>query len=230
MFTRSDLNKKVKELDCTQHWRKFYKDEAQRLKNLHPTRNEDRRTGDLAARAGEAIGFRRKQLQNDWATHFIEIGASAAIPNLDLPAHYITNAAVMLFTSRAMKRLGLDDCSEENEIYKKACSRGGVQEKSCRQEFWAHLEYLVTKYQDKARLELMWHWLNWFLTELKLERSADVANKTIKYYKSLKVASDMEDAWETTHNNHERVLKYLEEEATNYHIGDLIPPAIEETK
>ena len=174
----SDLESKVRKLNRTKHWRKFYKDRAQKLKNSdHNLTNADR-TRELTETATTAIGNRKRQLQDDWPKLLIEIAASTAVPNLDLPATDVTDAAVMLFTCRAMRRLGLDECSTKAEIYQSACSVGGVQERTLTDEDLSHVESLVIRYRDEARLTLMRELLTWFFVQ------ADVADASAGAKKS----------------------------------------------
>ena len=225
----SDLDGKVRKLNRTKHWRKFYKDRAQKLKNSdHNLTNADR-TRELTRTATTAIGIRKRQLQDDWPK-LIEIAASTAVPKLNLPAKDITDAAVMLFTCRTMRCLGLDECSTKAKIYQSACSAGGVQETTLTDEILRHVESLVIRYRDEARLTLMRELLTWLFVQADVEDASAGAKKVVGVYKKLEAAGNMAETFITAHENHQRVLNHLEEEARNHHISDLIPPAIDATQ
>ena len=226
----SDLDGKVRKLNRTKHWKKFYKDRAQKLTNSDHNQTNADRTREVTEIATTAIGIRKEQLQDDWPKLLIEIAASTAVPKLNLPPKDVTDAAVMLFTCRAMRRLGLDECATKAEIYQSACSVGGVQETTLTDEILRHVESLTIRYRDEARLTLMRELLTWFFVQADVEDASAGAKKVVGVYKKLEAAGNMAETFIAAHDNHQKVLNHLVEEARNHHISDLIPPAIDATQ
>ena len=230
----SDIDdSEVKDLDCTERWRAFYKDRAQKLKNQNSGLKDDKRTERLEEIAESAVSIRKEQLQAGWYRLLNEITASAASAKLMLPENRVTDAAVMLFTCRAMRRLGLDDCPTKKRIYQQACLEGGVEDITLPGISWDFSKHLVTELQRAARLRKVREWLEWCLTnmfKMEEERSSRTSNEMVEAYKTLETFNNMGKTLDTTRANHQKVLNHLEEEARNYHISDLVPPAIEQTR
>ena len=160
----------------------------------------------------------------------MEIGAAAAVPNLNLPPRHIMNAAVTFFTCRAMRRLGLDDSLDKDKIYREACTVGGVEDRNLLETSLEFFHFLLAEHQYRARLEQMRRWLRRFFTYLEVEEASGVADGIVDKYKTAKVALDMGQALDTARENHKRVLKCLKRRAIEYHIAVLIPQAIDETQ
>ena len=229
-LTMSETDEKVKELDSTIRWRKFYKDEAQRLKNSDHNISDEDRTHELKGIAEKAVDFRGTQLQDDWPTRLILSVTSVASAYSGLPDNLISDAAVMLLTHRAMRCLGLDGCQSAETTFRETCSKGGVQERTCAQKLWGHLENLAIQYRDEACLEGLRTWLEELFKELEVERASAIANEIIDGYENLRDINKMGRAYVTTQENNKRVLKHLKLKAKKCHTIDLIPAVVRETQ
>ena len=226
----SENTNKVDGLASTIRWRKFYKDEAQRLKDSDHTISDGKRTQELEKIAKEAVDFRGTQLQDDWPTRLILAGTSVSSAYSGLPDNIISDAAVMLLTHRAMRCLGLDGCQNRETIYTKTCSIGGVQKRTRVQKFWVHLENLAIRYRDEACLEWLKTWLQDFMEELKVEGASAIADKIIDGYKNLRDINNMGQAFKNAQEKNKRVLKHLKTKARECHTTHLIPAVVLETQ
>ena len=226
----SEINNKVEGLASTIRWRKFYKDEAQKLKDSDHTLSNRKRTQELNKIAKKAVDFRGTQLQDDWPTRLILAGTSVSSAYSGLPDNFISDAAVMLLTHRAMRCLGLDGCEDRDSIYKETCSIGGVQKRTRVQRFWGHLQDLAIRYRDEACLEWLKTWLQDFMEELKVEGAPVIADKIIDGYKRLRDINTMGQAFKTAQENNKRVLEHLKLEAIECRTIDLIPAVVLETQ
>lgn len=115
----------------------------------------------------------------------------------------------MLFTCRAMERLSLDKCLTKAEIYQSACSVGGVQERTLTDEILSHVESLVIRYRDEARIILMRELLTWEFVQADVKDASAGARKVVGVYKKLEAAGNMAQTFITAHDNHQRILNYL---------------------
>ena len=227
----SEINQEtVRDLDCTKRWREFYKDKAQALKDSKPTMDDKGRTGKLVAIAGEAVEIRGTQLKDAWLTRFFQYGTSLASKYSALPPNSISNAAVILFTLRALKCLGLDKCRNRDTIYREARSIGGVQERTRRQKFREFLDRLLTRFEAEACLEGIKTCLEEFFEQLEVERASDIADGITRVYGTSRDIIEMEQTYDDVKDKTGRVLEHLKMKARECHTTHLIPAVVLKTQ